>query len=129
MSTNNGIRLRVHISNLSYATGTLTLRFKYGGTTVISDVLTPTTSSLGVLEYELYANNSASSQIAFNRIFLSPQSTTASQTTSQVTSHASGAASEASAGALNVTVTAEWSSNNVGNSITMHSAVIETIQG
>lgn len=141
LGTSNAIRVRAYFTalNVSGTTNNVAFRFKYGSTTLITKTIATNatqgagTNYSGWIEFVLYANASASIQEGVATInFGSSQNTigNAAGTISgyqALISTAVGTAAEASAGALNIIVTAQFSNNGVNDNLTMVNAVVEKI--
>lgn len=112
LGTGNVIRGKIYIPDMDGDdSGTLTLRLKYGSTTVatITTTTLPTINMVGYIEFFLAADASASAQVG--RILLDLQKT---DTTSVERITAGGTATEDSTGALTLTITSQWSNTNFG---------------
>lgn len=133
LSTNNALRVRCQITELqnSAVNPTLTLRFKYGATTMI------TTSSIavggggtilvGFLEFLLFANASASSQVSSYTLMVGEKTITFGSTLRNgFLNEVNGTASETSSSDQTVAITAQWTSNNAGT-ITVDDVIAELI--
>lgn len=129
LSTNNGIRVRLYISNWSNtSSNTLILRFKYGSTTII------TTGSLGIqnpqvgyIDFILYSTGATNAQKGLSYVDMHVPLTVATNNGYDLRNYASGTSAEDSTGALNLVISVEWAAASASNTITMESAIIERI--
>lgn len=127
LSTNNGVVARLNISDHDELSGTMTIRAKYGGTTVSTLVTTGAalTNMKGFIEFRLYANAATNAQKGFANCFLVAD---AGATFGNVKVFADeGTAAEDSTGDLDLVISVQFSVANAGNSITMDTADIQFI--
>jgi len=116
LSTNNAVRVRCLISNLTANARVITFRLKYGSTTIatLSSVGTIITDEMsGVLEGIIFANGSTSAQngslyIDTAETNLSSGVTMATNGGTYFRSATTGTATEDSTGDLTVSLTLEW---------------------
>ncbi len=132
LSTGNAVRVRVYLTDLrSTATGDATFRLKYGSTTVatitaITDDSISTSIKGFVLEGIVAANAATNAQIAFLFGIGSTNSTGLNGLSSG--NSAEGTATEDSTGALNLTVTAQWSASDSSNDVQKSFATLEILE-
>ena len=123
LSTNNAVIGRIYYEDMQNSgAGTLTLKLKYGSTTMASFVITVVASGNehGYLDFLLSANASASIQEA-SFFFTARNSTTLILRGD----YAKGTATEDSTGALNLTVTGQFSAN--GGTFNLRNAYLTRI--
>jgi len=124
LGTGNIIKGRMYVPVLTGDTSdTLTLRLKYGSTTVVTYVSStiPTTGMVGYIDFFLAADASASAQTG--RIFFNAQKTDAADIEIGT---AAGTATEASAGALTMSLTGQWS--GVSSVFTPDDVIVELLK-
>lgn len=122
LGTAGVVRARVHCSGANATAGGQTLRWKYGSTTVASlGIGGSTYSATGYIDFYLFANASASAQIAESYMSMVTAVTTVRNAV------AAGTATEVSTGALNLVLTIENANSNAGDTFTMKNAVVERI--
>lgn len=129
LGTANVIRVKMNITDFDIASGnpSVTIRLKYGATTLIAAAMggVAITDSKGWMEFKLFANASTSAQQGDYEAFATPDG---SVTTGIITTRREqGTATEDSTGALNLTITAQWSGTSTG-SITTDNVLVELIQ-
>lgn len=130
LSTNNAVRAKLYFSNCSTDNNsrTLTLRLKYGSTTVATAAITGTVFSWNTVgpvlcEAVLLGAGSASAQEGSINFTLTGRN--ASSAWSGYTDDGFGTATEDSTGALNLVITAQW--DNTSSDLTLAHAIIERI--
>lgn len=119
LSTNNGVRTTVNLSNTQTSGGVLIFRAKYGASTVVttpSVTVNPTTS--GYVVYDLFANASAAVQVGNIQIIVGASAFTFTTGSSAVDSTI----------AQTLAVTAQLSNNGSNDKITASSTICELIQ-
>lgn len=133
LGTANLVRIEMHISDLDITTGDdLTLRLKYGSTTVLSRQIDPGSAisdKLADFTFELVGAGSTSSQASYFREFiyddqLDPSST---ESTTWINATTGAGGSEDSTGDLTLAVTAQWNDAAVANNITMDRCITTLI--
>ena len=139
LSTNNGLRYTIDISDFGIRQGTdATFRLKYGTTTIATMVVGDTgasvadiTGNAGELHGMILADGSTSAQKGNMRLRMGEviYETNGSATTEgdKIIAAANGAAVEDSTGALNLTITVQFSASNAADTITGESMVTEKI--
>ena len=124
LSTNNAVFVRMTILSVAGVSGNITIRFKYGGTQTDSATLTlSSTFETGVVEYVLYGDGSTSAQESSvewrsNREFTGGMGNT--RTGTDFTS--AGTAAVDSTSDQTLVITAQFSSANASNAITIQDA-------
>ena len=132
LSTANVIKVRLNIAFLKQGAGSntsLTLRFKYGATTIISKTFADAffnTAQAGSIEFYLNANASTSAQsgIAFLNFAANPTPSG----TARTDIIESGTATEVSTGDLTLAITAQFQASSANDTISVFSAVAEVIR-
>lgn len=135
LSTNKAIRGYVHITNARFndTNATLTLRLKYGATTLITMVIDPSAgtggSHKGEIHFMLFANASATAQSAYMRARLKTETLDPVNTAAGDNMEASavGTATENSAGALNLVLSAQWATAALDNDFQRRGYVVEKV--
>lgn len=136
LGTNDAVRFRIYLSELdTNAADTLTLRFKYGATTVATTVVNMTvtgTNAKGYIDGLLIANGATNAQVASLTINVDKDVSTnpvVGATTELTRIHVSeeGTAAVDSTVVQNLVVTAQFSSNSAQNLMTADYAVVERI--
>lgn len=138
LSTNNGLKAVIYITNFGIEESlspesTLTLRLKYGSTTIATTTVTVTTTQVtpgtwkGKVEALLLANASTSAQDGFIDFILTDQGNNTDSGSQITRTFASGTATEDSTGALNFVITAQWNQADANNQFTLGGAVVEKI--
>jgi hypothetical protein len=126
LSTNNVLRLTVQITDLDMIDGdSCVLRFKYGGTTLVSITLSgptesPVTNEKALITMVLAADGATNSQVG-SVVIRATASTSASPNFVQGTSAVDSTVAQTFA------VTADWNFASTGNSITLGQAILEKI--
>jgi hypothetical protein len=132
LGTANGVKAKLFISNLRSQNGTetLILKFKYGATTLVTSAtlaVTATSTSLkGWIEVVLLAAGATNSQEGSMQGFFAAEGN--GDALNMWHDHGVGTAAEDSTGALNLVVTAQFSSNGANDTLTMSHAIIEKIR-
>lgn len=129
LSLSNGVRAVLNISSvLASAGGTLTIRFKYGSTTLVTsaDVAPSTAACSGWIEATLLATGSIATQEGILNVFLQQEGRD-NTGLRQTYDYGSGTSTENSASALNLVISAQFSVANANNFISMENAIIEKI--
>jgi hypothetical protein len=136
LSTNNAVRVKVYCSDVDIGSGiTLTIKLKYGGSTLATAVNTAgsgsSTNYKGWIEAYLVADGSASAQkgaLTYN--FTENDHEINAEATVQIgkiIATSSGASTEDSTGALNLVLTVQFSNDTVANQMTAEFMIIEKI--
>lgn len=131
LGTNNAVKMRIIISNLDKGARTLTLRFKYGSTTLATAAsgTNTWTDGAGIIEFELAGDGSTSAQKGFaNSLLVDGGSQVGDVTATRWFINEYGTATEDSTGALNMAVTAQFSSADSGDFLNAEYAVITQIK-
>ncbi len=133
LGTDNGIRFKLNISDYDSGGGAddLTIRVKYGATTVVTRVLSAgnQTNDEGFIEGVLFANGATNSQKGvLNYIIEDKSSTSRISTRSSWSGYVFGTSAEDSTGALNFVISVQWGRAIGIDVITMDSALIEIIE-
>lgn len=137
LGTSNAIRIKLYVSNYTTtdsASDTLTIRLKYGATTITSFVLannaTINSNLTGIIEGILFANASASAQTGNLNFFLTVNDVAANTTLAgkTVAGLVTGTATENSATALNLIVSAQWASATSANDFFVTGYTVELIE-
>ena len=136
LSTNNGVRYQIFVTNLTTANGTTddpTFRLKYGSTTLCTVALqnstTTNTALKGIIEGVLTANASASAQVGFMKVALSVDNNDLSVHNDEKSVHMvdNGTATETSSGALALIATIQWGDADAGNDLDISGHIVELI--
>ena len=135
LSTNNGIRFKIFVSDYDIFHGqTLTLKVKYGVTTVISQVINAHASvdmidMKGYIEGHLLANVATNAQKGFiNFEFTQAWACVAATDIPYgIKNAANGSSAEDSTGDLTLAVTATWSNATADNNIVVEGYTVESI--
>ena len=140
LGTTGAINAYVYISAAAWTTGdgaTLTLRLKYGATTIASAVITKNTSGRalsglgGAIQLNLIANASTSAQIgSIDCRLIQTRAFDTDPSPARYAimgGHDQGTAAEDSTGALTMALSAQWSAADAGYTITMNNAIIEAL--
>ena len=136
MGTTNAIRIKIYVTDLGIEESLapesqLTLRLKYGATTLASVVVTSETTQLsgakGVIEAFLLEAGTTASQDGFISLLASNNATNFDASPSQVFTVGNGTATEDSTGALNLIVSAQWNQADNNNDFTAGMHVVELI--
>ena len=124
LKTFNGVRLKGLIT-IGATTGspTLTLRLKYGGTTMVTIVITKAahTGDKGWIEANVFGDGSVSAQSANIQYYYK-------ETTDDYYSWGNGSATENSASDLNLVLTGQWNGSDPSNSISFIHPSLEIIR-
>lgn len=136
LGTRNVLRARLYFSaiGLSSAGESLTLRVKYGSTTVNTITLSGgvAISTSGYMIADLVANNSASAQIGTCELDATATgrelATDATVGISKILGNASGTATENSATTLDFTITGQYGGTNAANDLTVLYGYVEVIR-
>jgi len=125
LSTNNGLRFTILVSDFDYTNNptTITIRMKYGATTIATTATTTTAGASNVtalITGMILANNSASAQIGMVNFEVSDSTWPTSMS-------GYGTATEASGGALNLVITAQFSTAT-GSGMTAAGILVEKIK-
>lgn len=136
LSTGNAVRFKIFFSTLVLSdTKTLTLRLKYGATTMATRVLTYDGTgaqynfNIGYIEGFLFANASASAQHGHIMIIASASNESFSDAgAAQFFASATGTATETSSGDLTLAVTAQFNNSSSTDALTTQFSIIERIQ-
>ena len=136
LSTSNALRATLFVSNFNYAAteATLTVRAKYGATTLATIILDPsgaasTAAERGVIAFTLIANAATNAQTGILQIDLSKDNLDPDSAV-QVTfakALATGTATEDSTGALNIILTVQWATVSTNNDFDYRGYVIERL--
>lgn len=125
LGTDKLIKGRVYITNYetNSATETLTIRLKYGTTTLCSAVLDPgstiaANSKRGFIDFVVMADGSASAQSAVMHIFIFDNTLDGQDAATGVNNITTGTATENSATNLTLQVTGQWSTAGGTHNIT-----------
>lgn len=136
LSTNNAVRVTMHVANLGVTnTNTWTIRFKYGGTTLVSKVYTCTSSNTnqqGRIEFILAGAGTTSSQNGSYVMTLAQTNfvaNTFSLTTELIGESNEGTSAIDSTTAQNLVVTSQHSNSSANDNITVSMIVVEKITG
>lgn len=135
LGTSNAIRIKLYVSNYSTSNSShsLTIRLKYGATTVTSFALldngTVNSNLNGVIEGILFANASATAQRGNLNFYLTVDNFSAdtASTDKNVIGLVTGTATENSAEALNLVVSAQWSGATSANDFFVTGYTVELI--
>lgn len=134
LSTNNGIRVLLFISDFDTLTGhTLTLKVKYGGTTTYADNLTSNgtyTNKKGEIESVLLADAATNAQKSFTKTFITIDDPNTADTfaSGAIIRGYAGTAAEDSTTSLTFAITGQWSNATAQDSITINGAIVEIIK-
>jgi len=134
LSTNNAVKIEIPVSSFATAVSaeSITLRLKYGSTTVASTTLTmdsggfPTAGS-GTITAHLLANASVSAQNGLIRALIT-ENGFGENALDTVTNSGVGTATENSGGALTLSVTAQWGNADASNTITVYNGLSTIIK-
>lgn len=141
LGTNNAVRTVLYFSalNVSGTANSVTFRYKYGATTVITRTLSTNatqgagTNYSGKVEFVLHASGATNSQEGAEVITFGSSGNVIGNAASNVSgypilvSESVGTAAEISTGDLTLAVTAQFSNSGVNDNLTMTSAVVEKI--
>ena len=135
LSTNKAVRGYVHITNARFldTSAILTLRLKYGGTTLITMAIDPSAatggSHKGELHFMLFANAATNAQSAFLRARLRVETLDPADATQEDHMEASavGTATEDSTGALNLVLSAQWATADADNDFQRRGYIVEML--
>lgn len=114
LGTSNAIRVRMMVSVQNSSTDTITFKFKYGSTTLITaTAFAPTNAqtATGIVEFVLFASGATNTQYGTALILLNQSTNAASNPVAQ-NQIASGTSTEDSTGALNLVISVTPSSTN-----------------
>lgn len=108
LGTLNGVKFKLYVSDVDWAGNTLTIRLRYGSTTIASASLSNgvVTNNVGDIEGVLLASGATGTQSGVLKVELEQPSNSASDTIIAVNS---GTGAEDSTGSLTFTVDAQWS--------------------
>lgn len=108
LGTLNGVKFKLYVSDVDWASNTLTIRLRYGSTTIASASLSNgvVTNDVGDIEGVLLASGATGTQSGVLKVELEQPSNSAADTIIAVNS---GTGAEDSTGALTFTVDAQWS--------------------
>lgn len=127
LSTDNYIKIKLFVSNLGGAGGaTLTLRLKYGSTTICTDVadVASISNNIGYVESTLFASGATNTQEGSILFFRSSEGAGATVGSS----YDSGTGAEDSTGALTLKITAQWNFTDAANTVTFLNGYIEIVK-
>lgn len=132
LGTNNAVRFKMPVTDLSFnsVSDTLTIRVKYGSTTLVSQVITDGAGTLdwmGNLEVILMGNGGTSAQRAVSQYWFSDQATNTSSASSIIHSIDTGTSTEDSTGALNFVVSIQWNDASASHDFVPAGYLIEYI--
>lgn len=135
LSTSNVVRFKIFISNFSTgsnAADDLTIRFKYGATTLVTTIIDNSSSNnsdlQGYIEGYIFANASTSAQFAVLNVDLQANSVNASTVAgSSIRSISTGTATENSTNELNLALTIQWGNTSGSNDFIPAGYIIEYI--
>lgn len=129
LSTNNAVRLKMYIKNVSRTSGTFILRFKYGVTTLVTtSSLTITSGYTGWIEFTLVATGATNTQKGMSIIYLAPNVTSGSTSNFNFNTVDYGTSAIDSTASQNLVATVQFSDANPSNGIQMYFATIEKIR-
>ena len=126
LGTANVLNFRFHISNITFTTSnTLTMRLKYGATTIATAVVTDGSSggADGFIEGTIVANAATNAQKGMINWQITQGAANA-----WLGDVDGGTAAEDSTGALNLVISAQWTTANAGSVITVDHGYVESIQ-
>jgi len=134
LDTNNAVRFKANVGNLTHASVPLTFNLKLGATTIATFTNTPgggnsITAGSGFIEGYIVSNGSTSSQKGVFQSFVTTNDLEGGTgvTVSKELGCANGTATENSNTALNLVLTSQWASSNVSNTITSDFVIVEKI--
>lgn len=131
LGTGNAVRVRMLISNFTTnpTNGEITLRFKYGGTTIVTaaDMQDDTGNSKGWIEFILAASGATNTQDGYTIIWAGREDISTDTNTAHGFQSDVGTATEDSTGALTIAVSAQHDFANASHTITMEGAIIEVL--
>lgn len=127
LSTNNLVKATLNINTLGAGSGTVTLRFKYGSTTLGTLVITPpnVTYDVNTCVFNLFANGATNAQKSFITVI---DSVSGAAGAYYSMCSPGGTATEDSTGALNIIITAQSSVSGSNNGVLTSSYVVEKIK-
>lgn len=137
LNTNNVLRGKIYFSNVAKASGdSLTLRLKYGAGTLATILVQNTAanviSTVGVLTFDIIANNLTNAQVAFMQFITSigdgEQAADTVIGVSKLMGSSGGTGTQDSTGALTLSVTAQYSSTSGTDNLTANYGYIELIR-
>jgi hypothetical protein len=132
LGTGNAVRLKGYITTMAQSTNELTLRMKYGSTTIASLTIDSANFAAdinrGEFEALLVADGATNSQEGVFQVKLLAANTSTITSTAVVGDLETGTASEDSTGALNLVITAQWGGAAAGDTLTLGLTTIELIQ-
>ena len=128
LATNRGVRVKLDISAINTAGGgTLTIRFKYGATTLVTSAnVAMGASSAGWIEAVLLSAGTDITQEGSMNIFFSTKGQNSTALT-QAWANAQGTSAEDSSIAQTLAISAQFSTSAGTNTITMVNAIVEKI--
>lgn len=135
LSTANAVRVRMHISKWERSNGgsdTITIRLKYGGTTIATISSIPAYSvavatGQGLIEAVLYANASTSAQTGSLLVSINQSNVSGNGTANTILLQANGTASVDSTSSQTLAVTAQFSGTDSSDHITVQGITVEKI--
>jgi hypothetical protein len=136
LSTNNGVRFYVYLSNLGLFSSSTTVIFKvyYGSTAIATATITDDTTVVGMkgeLSGYIIADGSTSAQKGMIKLVATNNGTEnaadAAVNIIKAMAWGDGSATEVSTGALNLVVTAEFNGNNAADDLTAEFIIVEKI--
>lgn len=131
LSSTNGLNIQMLVSALVAASHNITLRLKYGGTTISTMTITIantfSTVQAGWYTAQIFANAATNAQKGYALLGVV---TTNSEGTAlrQITGYGAGSASVDSTSNQTLSITAEWATNSVNDSITAEMISISKLE-
>lgn len=126
LGTNNGVKGRLYIGAFDFDAGhTFTVKLKYGSTTVVTMTITENAASAamsGWLDFILVGDGGTSAQQAHILGYMSSSNNSTVDVTpgdNHVVLTGTGTATEDSTGALNLSITGQWSNASATDTITV----------
>lgn len=134
LSTNNAVRLRLHVSDFDIGDNdTMTIRCKYGATTLVSVGITEAhgaakTNMKGWINFDLLANAATNAQVGICEFDIketgfSDETAGAGSALNNAFNITEGTSVEDSTGNLNLVVSVQWTLADAANSITISNAI------